>query len=76
MTSNSLDFQRLYTEYQARMLRYLTLLADDVVAQDLCQKIFIMGNRGLRDFLGDEQHSNWVCRVATNTYHDRLRSRA
>lgn len=67
-------FQKIYTNYQPVILRYLTRLVGEGEAEDLSQEVFVRVNRGLGSFRGEAQLSTWVYRIATNAALDRLRS--
>ena len=74
MKSDELEFQRLFKEYQPRILRYLTRLTGKYEAEDLSQEVFIKVESGLKNFRGESKLSTWIYRIATNTAVDRMRN--
>jgi RNA polymerase sigma-70 factor (ECF subfamily) len=74
MNSDELEFNRIFKEYQPKILRYLTLLTDRYEAEDLSQEVFIKVEGGLKNFRGESQLSTWIYRIATNTALDRMRN--
>ncbi len=74
MKSNELEFNRIFKEYQPKILRYLTRLTDRYEAADLTQEVFIKVESGLKNFRGESKLSTWIYRIATNTAVDRMRS--
>lgn len=74
MSSDELEFNRVYKEFQPKILRYLTRLTGPYDAEDLCQEVFIKLERGLENFRGESKLSTWIYRIATNTAIDRMRS--
>jgi len=73
MEIEELDFQKLYTEFHPRILRYLVGLVGEFEAEDLTQEVFIRINRALSTFRGEARISTWIYRIATNAAFDRLR---
>jgi RNA polymerase sigma-70 factor, ECF subfamily len=73
MNSNALQFQQIYEEYQARILRYLSGMVGEGNAEDLTQDVFVKVALGLENFRGDSQLLTWIYRIATNTAIDWLR---
>lgn len=74
MNSDELEFNRIYKEYQPKILRYLTRLTGLYEAEDLSQEVFIKVESGLKKFRGDSKLSTWIYRIATNTAVDRMRN--
>lgn len=74
MNPEELNFQKIYKEYQPRILRYLIRLTGKYEAEDLSQEVFIKVENGVKDFRGDSKLSTWIYRIATNTAMDRMRS--
>jgi RNA polymerase sigma-70 factor (ECF subfamily) len=74
MSSDELEFNRIYKEYQPKILRYLTRLTGLYEAEDLSQEVFIKVERGLKKFRGESKLSTWIYRIATNTAVDRMRN--
>ncbi len=74
MNSDELEFNRIFKEYQPKILRYLTRLTGKYEAEDLSQEVFIKVESGLKNFRGESQLSTWIYRIATNTAVDRMRS--
>ncbi len=76
MAACDLDFQQIHESYRPRIIRYLTRLAGEHDAEDLCQEVFTKIDLALKDFRGDAELSTWIYRIATNAFHDRVRSRS
>jgi len=74
MNSDELEFNRIFKEYQPKILRYLTRLTGMYEAEDLSQEVFIKVESGLKNFRGESKLSTWIYRIATNTAVDRMRS--
>jgi RNA polymerase sigma-70 factor (ECF subfamily) len=74
MKSDELEFNRIFKEYQPKILRYLTRLTGRYEAEDLSQEVFIKVESGLKNFRGESKLSTWIYRIATNTAVDRMRS--
>jgi RNA polymerase sigma-70 factor (ECF subfamily) len=74
MNASTLEFQKVYEDFQPKILRYLTRLAGESEAEDLTQETFVKAHQGLGNFRGKSQLSTWIYRIATNTALDRLRS--
>ena len=68
------DFNKLYKEYQPKILHYISRLTSENEAEDITQEVFEKINRGLSGFKGKSQLSTWIYRIATNAALDRLRS--
>lgn len=68
------DFQHIHETFRPRITRYLSGLAGEDKAEDLCQEVFVKVARGLKDFRGEANLSTWIYRIATNAYHDHVRS--
>jgi RNA polymerase sigma-70 factor, ECF subfamily len=73
MTGEDQQFQQIYEDFHARILRYLSRMVGEVEAEDLAQDVFVKIGLDLENFRGDSQLSTWIYRVATNTAIDRLR---
>ncbi len=74
MNESVADFQKIFTDYHPRILRYLGRLAGEPEAEDLTQEVFVKVSRSLHTFRGDSQLSTWIYRIATNAAIDRKRS--
>jgi len=74
MDDNEPGFEKIYTDFQPKILRYLAHLVGEHEAEDLTQETFVKVNRALGDFRGESKLSTWLYRVATNTALDKLRS--
>lgn len=70
------DFQHIHETFRPRITRYLTGLAGEDRAEDICQEVFVKVAKGLKDFRGEANLSTWIYRIATNAYHDHVRSRS
>ena len=70
------DFQHIHETFRPRITRYLSGLAGEDKAEDLCQEVFVKVAKGLKDFRGEANLSTWIYRIATNAYHDHVRSRS
>lgn len=70
------DFQHIHETFRPRITRYLSGLAGEDRAEDLCQEVFVKVAKGLKDFRGEANLSTWIYRIATNAYHDHVRSRS
>ena len=68
------NFQEIYTDYQPRILRYLTGLIGEEEAEDLSQEVFVKAHQALGRFRGEAKISTWLYRIATNAARDRIRS--
>jgi RNA polymerase sigma-70 factor, ECF subfamily len=68
------DFQGIYADFHAKIVRYLTRLIGAGEAEDLAQEVFLKASQGLSSFRGEAQVSTWLYRIATNLAVDRLRS--
>jgi RNA polymerase sigma-70 factor (ECF subfamily) len=68
------DFNKVYDEYNSKILRYITRLTNDNETEDITQEVFEKVNRGLSGFKGESQLSTWIYRIATNAALDRMRS--
>ena len=69
-----MDFQEIYTEFQPRILRYLSRMMGPEEAEDVAQEVFEKVNRSLDGFRGQSKLSTWIYRIATNAAIDKLRS--
>ncbi len=69
-----MDFQEIYTEFQPRILHYLSRMMGPEEAEDVTQEVFEKVNRSLDGFRGQSKLSTWIYRIATNTAIDKLRS--
>jgi len=76
MPEHELEFQQIHDVYRPRIARYLARLAGEDDAEDLCQEVFAKVDRGLGSFRAEAGLSTWIYRIATNAFHDRLRSRS
>ena len=69
-----MQFQEIYTEFQPKILHYLSRMMGPEEAEDLTQEVFEKVNRGLDGFKSQSKLSTWIYRIATNTALDKLRS--
>ncbi len=76
MDGNQIEVQKIYSEFQTRIFRYLSRLINASDAEDLTQDVFIKAGQGLKTFRSESQISTWLYRIATNVAMDRLRSPA
>ncbi len=74
MNSDELEFNRIFKEYQPKILRYLIRLTGKYEAEDLSQEVFIKVESGLKNFRGESKLSTWIYRIATNIAVDRMRN--
>ena len=72
--SSETAFNDIYREYHHKILRYISILANNEEAEDITQDVFEKVNRGLAGFKGKSQVSTWIYRIATNAALDRMRS--
>lgn len=69
-------FETLVTRYQDRVYGLaLSMLRDDVDAQDVVQDTFLNVFRKLDTFRGDSAFSSWLYRIAANNAMMKLRTR-
>jgi RNA polymerase sigma-70 factor (ECF subfamily) len=68
------EFQRIYADFQPRILRYMGRMVGEREAEDLTQEVFVKVNRALAGFRGESSLSTWLYRIATNAALDRRRS--
>jgi RNA polymerase sigma-70 factor, ECF subfamily len=76
MSDRDVEFQKIYDDFQPKILRYLAHLVGENEAEDLTQETFVKINLALGNFRGEAKLSTWIYRIATNTALDRLRSPA
>jgi len=69
-----MDFQEIYSEFQPRILHYLSRMMGPEEAEDVAQEVFEKVNRSLDGFKGQSKLSTWIYRIATHTAIDKLRS--
>jgi RNA polymerase sigma-70 factor, ECF subfamily len=74
MSANESEFEKIYDNFQPKILRYLTHFISESEAEDLTQETFVKVNQTLENFRGESKLSTWIYRIATNTALDRLRS--
>ncbi|MBI3152796.1 MAG: sigma-70 family RNA polymerase sigma factor [Chloroflexi bacterium] len=74
MNTADLEFDKIYTTFQPKILRYLTYMVGEADAEDLTQDVFVKVNKSLENFRGESQLSTWIYRIATNTALDKLRN--
>ena len=67
------DFQKIYEDYQPKILRYMTRMVGEDEAEDLTQEVFIKANRALDGFRRDSSLSTWLYRIAIHSAYDRMR---
>lgn len=76
MGTTRLQFSDIYSEFHAKVSRYLERMVDKNDAEDLAQEVFLKINKGLKDFKGKSSLSTWVYRIATNAALDKMKSRS
>ena len=76
MQSGIAEFDRIYAEHHARILRYLTRMVGVQDAEDLAQEVFIRAARSYDDFRHEAKIETWLYRIATHVAVDRLRGTA
>lgn len=74
MSEQKLDFEKIYTSFQPKILSYLSRMLGANEAEDLTQEVFVKVDQALSDFRGEAQLAKWIYRIATNAALDRLRS--
>ncbi len=75
MSSSGAAFQKIYADFQPKILRYMVRLVGEDEAEDLTQEILVKASQALETFRGESTLSTWLYRIATNAALDRLRSR-
>jgi len=70
------DFQSVYEQHGAAILRFLRRMVGEADAEDMAQMVFERANRSLKDFRGDSTVATWLYRIASNVAVDLLRSPA
>jgi len=70
------ELEKIYEEFQPKILNYLSRLIGPNEAEDIAQEVFAKVSRGLDSFKGQSKLSTWVYRIATNTAIDKLRTPA
>jgi len=76
LNTGELDFEKVYADYEPKILRYLIRLTGDSEAEDLTQEVFVKVSRALETFRGESQLSTWLYRIATNSALDKMRTRS
>ena len=76
MQSGIAEFDRIYAEHHARILRYLTRMVGAQDAEDLAQEVFIRAAKAYDDFRHEAKIETWLYRIATHVAVDRLRGTA
>ena len=71
-----MEFEKIYADFQPKILNYLSRLIGPGEAEDVAQEVFAKVSRGLAGFKGQSKLSTWVYRIATNAATDKLRSLA
>jgi RNA polymerase sigma-70 factor (ECF subfamily) len=51
------EFQRIYADFQPRILRYMGRMVGEREAEDLTQEVFVKVNRALAGFRGESSLS-------------------
>jgi RNA polymerase sigma-70 factor (ECF subfamily) len=74
MQHSELEFQRIYADFQPKILRYMGRMVGEREAEDLTQEVFVKVDRALDGFRGESSLSTWLYRIATNAALDRRRS--
>ncbi len=75
-STSQYDFASIFSEYQPKILRFVTAMVGQFEAEDLTQEIFTRVTQALPDFRAESKVSTWLYRIATNAALDRLRSPA
>jgi len=73
MEETTQDFNQIFEDYHARVLRYLTRLVGEDEAEDLAQVVFTRVSQNLDTFRGESKLSTWIFRIAANAAFDRMR---
>ena len=76
MQCGTADFDRIYAEHHARILRYLKRMVGVQDAEDLAQEVFIRAAKAYDDFRHEAKIETWLYRIATHVAVDRLRGTA
>ena len=76
MQGGTVDFDRIYAEHHARILRYLTRMVGGRDAEDLAQEVFIRAAKAYDGFRHEAKIETWLYRIATHVAVDRLRGTA
>ena len=76
MQSGIAEFDRIYAEHHARILRYLTRMVGAQDAEDLAQEVFIRAAKAYDGFRHEAKIETWLYRIATHVAVDRLRGTA
>ena len=76
MQFGTAEFDRIYAEHHARILRYLTRMVGAQDAEDLAQEVFIRAAKAYDDFRHEAKIETWLYRIATHVAVDRLRGTA
>ena len=76
MQSGIAEFDRIYAEHHARILRYLTRMVGAQDAEDLAQEVFIRAAKAYDGFRHEAKIETWLYRIATHVAVDRLRGSA
>ena len=64
MSASELDFQKIYDEYQPKILRYLSRFIGESDAEDLTQETFVKVYQSLGSFRGEAGMVTWVYQIA------------
>ena len=76
MQGGTAEFDRIYAEHHARILRYLTRMVGAQDAEDLAQEVFIRAAKAYDGFRHEAKIETWLYRIATHVAVDRLRGTA
>ena len=76
MQFGTAEFDRIYAEHHARILRYLTRMVGAQDAEDLAQEVFIRAAKAYDGFRHEAKIETWLYRIATHVAVDRLRGTA
>jgi RNA polymerase sigma-70 factor (ECF subfamily) len=74
MTLDRPQFELLYAEYSARLVRFISSHTNDV--DDIAAETWFKAWRGRAVFRGDSLFYTWLCTIAINEIRQRVRSNA
>jgi len=73
MQGSAIQFDEVYRQFHAPLVRFLARMVSSHEAEDLAQEVFSKIAKNLTGFEGRAKLSTWIYRIATNTALDRLR---
>ena len=66
---NVTDFEKLFTDNQRFIFKYLIKLCRDVsLAEELTQETFFRAYVNIKQLADESKAPSWLCRIAKNTY--------